>query len=257
VSFADRLEQHALVESTMTLARERAAAGAVHGTTLVAERQSGGRGRRGRTWFSPSNAGVWLTTILRPDSALASQRGVHQLGVVAGVAVLRAVRALGAAGAMLKWPNDVLVGERKLAGVLLEGEGLGGASPFVLVGIGLNLAGAADLDIPDELATRYLGLAELVRPAPSSTTCLARLLADLEGAYDEWVAHGPAGALATFREADALHGRVIRADVHGGTIVGVAGGLSDDAALIVRTDTGVVHVTTGEVLLVRPAGGEH
>src|SRR6185312_603369 len=138
MSWTELIDPRNAVGSTMEEVRFVAARGAVEGTTVWARAQTAGRGRHGRHWASPLDAGVWLTTLLRP----ASQPGIEHLSLVAGVAVWRALRQLGADAVRLKWPNDVVAHGRKLAGVLLEADGLGTQHPKVFVGMGINWAGA-------------------------------------------------------------------------------------------------------------------
>ncbi len=256
VSFVEHVERYGEVDSTMEVARARALAGAEHGATIVARAQRTGRGRHGRSWMSVHNAGLWLTTILKP--------GTHRLlpqpyfaTLVAGVAVLKAARRLGAREARIKWPNDVVVGSRKLAGILLEGEQLDSAAPILLVGIGFNLAPCARLSLPAELVQRYVGLSDITGQEYESDTerdaCLMVLLAELEAAYASWLEHGPQVALAAFRAADALANTWVRAEGRSGLIEGVARGIGDDGALVVDTDAGCQRVTSGEVVAVRAA----
>jgi BirA family biotin operon repressor/biotin-[acetyl-CoA-carboxylase] ligase len=195
-----------------------------------------------------------MTAVLRlpprPDgSALALA------GLVAGVAALEAARNLGADKAMLKWPNDVVVGERKLCGILIEADDVAGPSPLVLAGFGLNCASRAGLGLPKDLEDRYVGLADVsarndaaaVEPAQNA------LLAALGAWYDRWTARGAGVVLEAWRKADSLRGAEVRADARGGVVTGRADGVSEAGALRVVTAKGVVEVTAGDVKRVRPA----
>ena len=179
------------------------------------------------------------------------------LGMVAGVAALRAARALGAGTAMLKWPNDVVVDERKLCGILLEGDQCEGAPPLVLVGMGMNLASQDELaalgPAPTDVRDRYLGICDLAggQAAEVYEPALTVLVRELAAGYEQWLAAGAGPALAAWREADALLGARVRAQAAGGQVVGEACGISAWGALRVRTEAGVVEVSSGEVLRVR------
>lgn len=240
----------------MEVARLRAYEGAPHGTTVVARFQRQGRGRRGRTWTAPAGSGLLLTTIVRPTPS--PERPLPLFGLVAGVAIWRACRRLGADAAMLKWPNDVVVGDRKLAGILLEAEDIGGPAPLVLVGVGLNLAARERLGaLPPDVDARYIGLTEALHADRDDADArfygdaLQAVVQALEEACDEWEASGPAPLLAAFRGADALRSKRVRADAEHGPIEGIADGITELGALRVRTQSGIVEMSTGEVVQVR------
>lgn len=252
------IERYETVDSTMQVARARAAAGAPSRTLVVAAAQTAGRGRRGRAWLSPSRAGIWLTAIWRPPAPLDGPP-LAFLALVAGVAALRAARRLGADAAMLKWPNDVVVGEGKLCGVLLEGDDIGGREPLVFAGLGLNVRRRADLDVravrDEDALGHYVGLDEVAPGAAPQDyeAVLAATAAELDRAYVEWLAKGCGPALREWRQADALLGEHVRAESATGSVQGEACGISDSGALCVRGPGGVVEVTTGEVVRVRSA----
>ncbi len=240
----------------MEVARARALEGAPHGTTIVAERQEAGRGRRGRSWVSQPGAGLYMTTLLWPESAPGP---LYFAALVAGVAVQRAVGRLGV-GALLKWPNDVVVrrdgADKKLAGILLEAETSGrGARPLVLVGIGLNLSPGSSLQLPAEVAERYVGLQDLV-PAgakPLRAEALAAVTEELAAWWNVWMAQGSRPVLDAFGAADALRGERVRAELPDGACEGVARGIDGEGSLIIDTAAGRRLVTSGEVVRLRPA----
>lgn len=249
------IERYGTVDSTMHVARSRAASGAAHGTLIVAREQTAGRGRRGRSWTSPPGAGLLVTAILRvpPPTAL---RPLQLWGLWVGLAVRRAVRALGVE-AGIKWPNDLVVGERKLAGVLLEAEATTQAPPVVLAGIGINLAARHTLGkLPADVEARYVGLGELATlPTDAHEACLASLATALRDVDDETRQGKHNALLEEFRVADSLLGKVVRAEQEGEPLRGTAVGISDSGALQVRTDQGsIVEVNAGEVVRVREDG---
>jgi BirA family transcriptional regulator, biotin operon repressor / biotin---[acetyl-CoA-carboxylase] ligase len=211
------------IGSTNARARELAEAGAPHGTAVTAGEQTAGRGRQGRGWSTPPGSALALSLVIRaPDPLLSLRAGL-------------AVADLAGAGALVKWPNDVLVGGRKVAGVLVEGRPQEG---WAVLGIGVNVA--LDLavlpeDVRDRAAT--LGL----RPSE-----LPRALNDLLAALEARLAEPPAATLAALRERDALAGRPLRWDGGAGTGAGIA----EDGALLVRDSSGAVRaLDAGEVHL--------
>ena len=240
--FTARTERLGVVSSTMDEARARAQAGAPHGTTVVARQQLAGRGRHGRTWASAAGAGLFLTTLLRPPAGA----NLAGLSLCAGAAVLMAVHALGATAARIKWPNDILVGEHKLAGILAERLPPALAGPegghAVLVGVGLNLASQPP----------YIGLAAL--GLSQNPDAAARQVTDaLEAAYDAWLGAGLGPTLKVFAEHHALAGARVRAqDLTGRAIVGEVLGIATDGGLMLSVDGHPTTIYAGEVARVRP-----
>jgi BirA family biotin operon repressor/biotin-[acetyl-CoA-carboxylase] ligase len=221
-----------LVDSTNELARRLAQRDAPHGTTVTASEQSAGRGRQGRTWSAPPGRAILCSVVLRDPPRL--------LPLAAGVAVAETVDQTridaSSSGALLKWPNDVLVDGRKVAGILVEGRPQEG---WAVVGVGVNVAVAAD-EFPPELQgfAGTLGLAPVeVEPT------LKRLLETLA----VWTAAAPEDVLQAVRARDALLGQPVR--WAGGQ--GEAAGLDDEGRLLVTTDQGQVALEAGEVHLVR------
>ena len=233
------------------LARETPASGA---SVLLAERQTGGRGRRGRAWASPLAANIYLSLARRFGGGLARLAG---LSLVAGVAAAEALQDLGFDDVRLKWPNDLVVagpegGLRKIGGLLVEGGGEGGGPARAVVGFGLNVAmpaaHAAAIDQPwGDLA----GLAGGV--APSRNDVVAALLDRWLPAFDAFDAEGLAAFLPRYAQLDALAARPVR--VHGADAVrdGIACGLGADGSLRVRGDDGAIFAVHAGDVSVRPA----
>ena len=210
-------------DSTNRRARELAGAGAPHGTLVTAAEQTAGRGRQGRTWSAPAGQALLMSVVVREFDALLPLR--------AGLAVAD----LAGDGARVKWPNDVLLDGRKLAGVLVEGRPQEG---WAVVGIGVNVA--VDVEaLPEDVRARAASLGrgpEAVEPA------LVELLRALAVRLAE-----PAGAaLGALRERDALLG----SPVHWAQGAGTGAGVDDDGNLLVRLDSGeIVSLRAGEVHL--------
>ncbi len=161
-------------DSTNDLALALAAAGASEGTAVLADAQRRGRGRRGREWFSPPGAGLYLSVIVRPGD---SDRAMPLMTLGAGVAAAEAVRAATALQIELKWPNDLVIGRpwRKLGGILCEASTAGSRLDAIVVGVGINLAAAA---YPREIAHRATAIeTELGRPIDRSALVVELLAA--------------------------------------------------------------------------------
>lgn len=147
------VEWHEVLPSTMDLAHSRAAEGAPHGTAVAARVQTAGRGRRGRTWHSPAG-GLWMSVVCRPSDP----GGVEHLSLRVGLAVAQTLERLfpDLPRLTVKWPNDVLLGGRKLAGILCEARWEGATPAWVIAAVGLNVCNP----IPDEVADQAIRLAE-------------------------------------------------------------------------------------------------
>ncbi len=234
-----------LASTNSTLLRDEAP---THGcVALLAERQTGGRGRRGRTWASPLAAHVYLSLARRFEGGLARLGG---LSLVAGIAAAEALHALGLAEVRLKWPNDLVVadaaGLRKLGGLLVEGGGEAGGAARAVIGLGLNVrmlpAVAAGIDQP------WIDLAGLRSPPPPRNAVAAMLLAHLLPALDLFDARGLAPFMPRYAALDVLAGRAIRVHEASGAFDAVALGLADDGALRLRdAEGGERHVHAGDV----------
>jgi BirA family biotin operon repressor/biotin-[acetyl-CoA-carboxylase] ligase len=228
--------------STNDEAARVARAGARHGTIVIAEVQRAGRGRDGRAWASP-RGGLYLSAVVRPPLPLAD---VPPMTLAIGIGVCEAARAAGAP-AVLKWPNDVLVAGKKLAGVLVEAQSQGSRLEAAIVGIGVNLEGPVDPSIAD----RAVALAE-VGSYRDRDAFVASLLSHVEHWIDRYIAVGLPDIVDAWQQRMAV-GLAARATIDGAPLVGLVAGLDLDGALLLRDDTGRVHrVRSGDVEVVRP-----
>ena len=221
---------HRLTDSTNERAKQLAAAGAPHGTIVTADEQSAGRGRQGRAWVSEPGSALLLSVVIRD---LDERHAL--LPLATAVAVCEAAEASAPVTCAIKWPNDVWVERRKLAGILVEGRPQEG---WAVVGVGLNVSG-----FPGELAGLVTSLA-LWSPVPSPQSPGAVLDALLP-ALDRRLSDDPARLLEAWRERDALRGgRITWRDGEG-----TAAGIDDTGALLVDTGAGRVALQAGEVHL--------
>lgn len=234
--------------STNAVAAEEARAGDAHGLVVAAEHQTSGRGRLARSWESPPRAGLTVTVAVRPDVAAADW---GWLPLLTGLAVLDTVRAAAPGlSAGLKWPNDVVVEDRKLAGLLVERID-GPAGPTAILGIGLNVSLTAD-ERPVPQATSLL--LEGVDPVPDRSALLAALLEALGRRLSQWV-HAAEDLAADYRAACRTLGQEVRVDLpDGGVLTGVAVDLESDGALVVESEGRRQTVRAGDVVHVRPQG---
>jgi len=234
----------AQTESTNDDARGLARAGAEQGTVVVAGSQSAGKGRLGRGWASP-RGGAYVSVILRPDAAPVE---VSPLALVVAIGIARGLTSLGARP-RLKWPNDVWLGQRKLAGVLLEMATEGDAVLWVVAGFGLNVVRPHE---PVEGAAYLADEVEGVTPARAA----AAALDGIASTYADWQADGFADLAREFESLSVLSGcDVTVSDSSGAPIThGRVEGIDADGRLLLRSGTGVARIAAGDVTL-RPSAG--
>ncbi|MCY7354753.1 MAG: bifunctional biotin--[acetyl-CoA-carboxylase] ligase/biotin operon repressor BirA [Lysobacter sp.] len=209
---------------------------------LLAERQTGGRGRRGRAWISPLAANLYLSAARYFSGGLTRLGG---LSLVAGVAVAEALHASGYAETRLKWPNDVVIGVRKLGGILVEGGGEHAGPVRAVIGIGLNVrmpqADAVDIDQP------WIDLAAANTRLPSRNAIAADVLTHLLPALETFDREGLAPFLPRYAAVDGLVGRTITVQAGDGDHAGLALGIADDGALRVGLADGERVFHSGDV----------
>jgi BirA family biotin operon repressor/biotin-[acetyl-CoA-carboxylase] ligase len=223
----------------MDLLHELAAAGAEEGTVVAAGEQTTGRGSRGRTWRSPVG-GLWLSALYRPRTAA----GVDLLSLRVGLAVAEAIEAMGRElQVAIKWPNDLMLDDRKLGGILCEARWQGEDLAWIVAGVGLNVTNA----LPPELAAGAIRLADRLpgiaadELQPEITARLRQLEASRTRLDSE--------ELAALRARDWLRGRRLQAPAPGH-----AEGIADDGALLVRSTAGALEpVRAGTVRLAEPS----
>lgn len=237
------LHLHAQLDSTNDEAHRLAEAGAAHGTLVIAEAQTRGRGRRGRSWTTPPGTALAMSLVLRP--ALAAARA-PELSFAAALAVCESARALGAAGAQVKWPNDVQCDGRKLSGILAELRTSGPRLSHLVLGIGLNVNVALE-ELPLELRPLASSLRiESGAPVSRARAC-ATLLAALEGWLELHARDGFSPLRARWRELSCTLGRRVRVEGER-PLSGLAVDLAEDGALLLRSADGALHrVSAGDV----------
>ncbi|MGF7049909.1 BirA family biotin operon repressor/biotin-[acetyl-CoA-carboxylase] ligase [Paenibacillus sp. DS2015] len=230
--------------STQNEARALAETGASEGTLVVAEEQTGGKGRIGRKWFSPFGKGIWMSLILRPQQPL---QYTPQLTLLTGVAVCRAIRKLTRLDVGIKWPNDLLLNDRKVCGILLESAAEDEVVRYCIAGIGIS-ANLDCEDFPDDLQSIATSLKIESGVAVDRTVLIATIMEELELLYELYCLKG-FQPIASLWEASSvtLHHQVAVNTLQG-RLEGIARGLDPSGALLIETSNGeIVPVISGDV----------
>ena len=229
-------EYHASVESTNDIAKTRAKEGAPEGLVVVAEEQVKGRGRRGRSWASPFGLGVWVSVLLRPRIPPSE---APKAALITALAVADAVTETTGVKAAIKWPNDVLVGGKKTAGILVEMEAEIEEVRSLVVGVGINANLPLDA-IPQEARDIATSLMEATGRQVDRRQLLAAFLSRLEERYQSWLGDGFARLLPELRARTAYLGQPVRILQASREWQGVAVDLAEDGALLVQDASGTV-----------------
>ena len=261
--FASTVHYYAVAGSTNDIAADIARAGAADGTVVVADAQTAGRGRNGRTWFSPPGAGLYVSIILRPTAVEGLAAGAppwaRLITLAAGVALATGLRTATGLPVDVKWPNDIVIADgqaptaagrrwRKIAGILAEGQTLDGVLQHVVLGYGINLQAAA---YPPDIADRASSLeAELGRGVERAPV-LVQTLAALKREDEALLSGDAAGVLARWQElAPSSRGTRVAWSQGGTSHEGMTAGIDHEGALVVIEGPLAWHVTAGEVVWV-------
>jgi len=235
------------IASTNDVAIERSAQAFLgrkdaEGLVVVADEQTAGRGRRGHVWFSPPGAGLYVSVVLAPArTPVDPARATLLLTLAAGVAIAEGIASATGLRAELKWPNDLQVSGRKLAGILAEGA----AGNVVVLGYGINVAPAA---FPPELHDRATSLESELARWIDRAHVLVETLAALSWRYDDLLAGRFDVILDAWRAlAPSAAGAHVSWRTNAGTLSGVTAGIDDHGALLVRVDGRIERIVAGEV----------
>jgi BirA family biotin operon repressor/biotin-[acetyl-CoA-carboxylase] ligase len=241
---ASRVSWQAETGSTNADVAALAEAGAPEGCVVLADRQTAGRGRLGRSWNSPAGTGIYASVLFRPEPRVA-----RMLTIAAGVALADAIEAIAGIAPVLKWPNDVYLGGgpqsgRKVAGILAEA-GVSSGETWVVIGFGINVLPAS---FPHELALRATSLeSELGRPVDRGEL-FAACLVQLAARYADLGAGGTQDVVAAWRKRASLtFGRRVEWMDEGASRPGIVSDIDDEGRLLVDTQAGVVRVVSGEL----------
>ncbi len=230
--FGCRVVYHETLTSTMDEAFKLGMEGAPEGTVVCAETQTKGRGRLGRNWASPKHKGVYLSIILRPKLSPAE---LAKLTLLSAVAVAEAVEKISGVAARIKWPNDLLIKNKKLAGILTELRAEVDQMKFVIVGIGLNV---------NNTATQLVEGATSLRQEAGRAFSRVEVVQEILRAFERWYAHldkkGFDDVIGAWKERSHTLGKRVKITDPAGVVEGVALDLDHDGGLLIRQDSGVV-----------------
>jgi BirA family biotin operon repressor/biotin-[acetyl-CoA-carboxylase] ligase len=247
--FGSRIIYFPVTGSTNDIAAILASQDDGEGAVVIADAQTAGRGRRGREWFSPAGSGLYVSIVLRPGRSPDPGRGraARLLTLAAGVALVEAVQTATGLRVDLKWPNDLYIGRRKLAGILAEAAG-SGPDDWIVLGYGINVGAAA---YPPELGDRATSLESELGRHVDGAQLLVESLASLARRYDDLLEGRFDAILDAWRaRAPAARGaRVawITGATMSGAASGVTAGIDDDGSLLVLVDDRVERIVAGEV----------
>jgi BirA family biotin operon repressor/biotin-[acetyl-CoA-carboxylase] ligase len=241
--FGKRVYHFLKVDSTNRVALELAHAGEPEGAVVLGEEQTAGRGRAGRTWHSERAVGIYVTLLLRPKLAPVQ---APLLTMMAGLSAHTAIRAQTDLAVDLKWPNDLLIGGKKVGGILTEMHAEPAQVRFVIVGIGLNVN---QEKFPAELAGSATSLRVESGRAQSRLELLVRLLREFERDYNDFLSDGPAAVIERFtRISSYAQGKRVRVSNGNENFTGTTAGLGPEGLLQVKRDSGkVTTVIAGDV----------
>ncbi|CFX85196.1 Biotin--acetyl-CoA-carboxylase ligase [Syntrophomonas zehnderi OL-4] len=234
------------LDSTNNRARELAAEGYPEGTVVAAEMQTAGRGRRGRDWYSPNQEGIYVSVILRP---LLPLKEISRVSLLTAVAVAETLATDLNLHPLIKWPNDILINNRKIAGILSEVVTDMDSIEYIVVGIGLNINNFPP-DFPHDFRTPATSVqAECQRPLPR-VQILQNLLFNLENHYQKLLQGRFGDTLEKAKNLSMVIGREVKIDTLNGFLTGQAVDIDDHGFLLVRDQSGTIHtVMSGEISL--------
>jgi BirA family biotin operon repressor/biotin-[acetyl-CoA-carboxylase] ligase len=241
--FGKRIYHFFKTDSTNRVALELGHAGEAEGAVVLAEEQTAGRGRAGRVWHSDRAVGIYMTLLLRPRLAPVQ---APLLTMMAGLSARSAVQAVTGLTVDLKWPNDLLIGGKKVGGILTEMHAEPGQIRFVIVGIGLNVN---QENFPGELAETATSLRVETGKAQSRMELVVRLLREFESDYNRFLREGVASVVARFEEVSTYaKGKRVRVTNGTQSYAGTTAGLGPEGLLQVQRDDGqVMTVIAGDV----------
>ncbi len=232
--------------STQDVARQLAEEGAPEGTVVVAEEQRSPRGRLGRAYHTP-RGGLWFSLLLRPRKA---PEEVICLSLLTAVGVHRAIEIVTGLRPLVRWPNDLLIDARKVAGILVEMASEQDVLRYVVVGIGVNV-NLGERDFPEDLRPIAVSLRQALGRDVPRVQLLQRVLKEMETAYDTYLREGARSVLDAWKALPTILGQPVTVESPWEIWRGVAEDLDDEGALLVRTDEGELRrVLAGDVRIV-------
>jgi BirA family biotin operon repressor/biotin-[acetyl-CoA-carboxylase] ligase len=249
ISRLDAFEAFSEIDSTNSYLMQQPAPVPGRLRVAITDNQTQGRGRYGRTWVSPPGSGLCLSLAW----VFAEQpANLPALTLAIGLGVIDALENAGIGGVKLKWPNDLIAGGGKLGGILTETQARASGAVSVVTGVGLNLDLGGDLDVEQPVAD----LVSHATVVPSSDVLAAQLIGTLLDVFVTFGRNGIAPYLERWAQYDWLLGRAVSIDVPGPGPSGIGAGVDVDGALLVKTPSGIVRVSSGSVVLMPGGGGQ-
>ncbi|WP_410768393.1 biotin--[acetyl-CoA-carboxylase] ligase [Fontibacillus sp. BL9] len=246
-TFGRQLKILNVTSSTQEEVRRLAEEGAPSGTLVIAEEQTGGRGRQGKKWFSPPHKGIWMSLLLRPQRPLSF---APQLTLLTAVAVCRAVRKVSGIDAGIKWPNDLLVQGKKICGILIESAGEDERIKYCITGIGIDVNVDRD-EMPAELHDIATSLKMESGQVQNRAELIAAVMYELELLYTLYEEEGFAPIRHLWEALSVTLGRRVTVKTAQGDVNGTAEALDESGALVVLDDGGKnIMIFSGDVQLV-------
>ena len=237
-----------MVESTNSFAMELADKGASHGTVVIADSQTKGRGRMGRTWISPSGGNIYMSVILTPPMEF---KEATLLTIMAGVACCGALRNTTGLPVEIKWPNDLMVSHRKLGGILTEIKSGAGKMVYAVMGIGINVNTKLK-DFPPEVRTIATSISNEKGKTESRTVLIAEILNGLDHWYRVLAQKEEKTLLDEWRRLTSTMGKHVQVTMGEEIINGIAHDIDDEGRLIVRLLSGALRrISFGDLVVLR------
>lgn len=235
------------VKSTNLLAYKLAETGSPEGAMILSEKQTAGKGRMGRSWFSPAKSGLWMSLILRPHIPPSKMPG---LSICAGLALAQTVQKLFGLEAKLKWPNDCLIGQRKFAGILVELSAEMDQVRFAIMGIGINV-NQKRVDFPGDLKKKATSISIELGEKVARLELLKHFLERFEKIYLGFAKKGLGAYRSEIKKYSLLLNREVKIKLGDKSVVGTAIDIDHNGSLVVKTKGGTETVTAGEVSLLQ------
>ncbi len=233
------------IDSTNSHAHKLAKEGVQNGTVVLSESQSKGKGRLGRTWFSPSGANIYLSVIIKPQMPSTQ---ITLLTFAAAIAVAKAIRGIAGLDADIKWPNDILIKGKKVAGILSEMDAKSDTIRFVVIGIGINV-NLDKKDIPSELMDKATSIKIESNSAIDRMNLICRVLENLEKWYNLFERNGANDIIKEWKSLAITIGRDVKVQSGNSFIEGRAVDIDENGALLIKDRNGVIQkVLSGDVI---------
>lgn len=240
-----KTQYFASITSTNAIARELMVQDPAHGTLIIAEEQTQGKGRLGRSWISPFGTGIWMSIILTSDL---KPSDAPKMTMIMAIAIVKAIEAETQIKVKIKWPNDIILDKRKLCGILTEMQADMDRIYWIIIGIGINVNQRAD-QFPDEISKIATSLYAHCGVKTSRIRLISRICNIFEALYEDFLFHQHLGSLLEeYKSLSITLGNQVEATSLAQNLVGRAENFDEDGALLIRTADGILHrIISGDV----------